>query len=561
MTGGNIGLFLTVVAVVTLASTARGARAAEPGPDWTLTGSAQREVSRDPASFWQCSAGEANALLVTPPGEGNVWRCMVEPGPTVERCGMWFAASQDLTSGLLLSLGTSEDAAGLQLSGPGGAVLWADRHAPWTFYTPCVLEAVTEEGRVRVQMFQWDAKTLLAQSEWVDLPKHTQGPGMGLHTKGGAARFYRWTRADEPLSPIVANSPTKLRLKSAGGSAWAVVDEGDWRWMHANREVLRQGAELERSSAIHTGYEAGEGVWRCRVRIEEDTGGAGLLIRTDATSEEGFLVWLGGEWGNGSLILYRRPLEALWSSAQGKWAFNTDYVLEGCIADGKVSGRLLEADGETVIAASPEVPLVDADKPFGYIGFMTYHGQARFWDFPWQEDAGEQRAAQAQQNLPGWNVIEGQWRTLKEPEGALEITAGPATALSNQVQGTRGRWRCQVTPSCETSSVSLLFQVSPDLKKGFECRLGKGAVLRELSGRTLWTGADFAWRAGVTYVLEGNVLTDRVAVRILDAQGAVRAESEETYVSDTNNTRLGVLGVRGDDKGTRFSSFSVESFE
>ena len=45
------------------------------------------------------------------------------------------------------------------------------------------------------------------------------------------------------------------------------------------------------------------------------------------------------------------------------------------------------------------------------------------------------------------------------------------------------------------------------------------------------------------YRLEGVVDTDRVQIRLLDATGKVMAESVERYVSDTNNERVGQLGV------------------
>ncbi len=101
--------------------------------------------------------------------------------------------------------------------------------------------------------------------------------------------------------------------------------------------------------------------------------------------------------------------------------------------------------------------------------------------------------------------------------------------------------------------------MSEDLQKGFECRLGEGVRLRSLDGRDLWTKGDVPWKAGVPYTLEGIVLTDRVSLRMLDASGAVLVQSEECYVSDTNNTRQGGLGFKLEGGAAHFSDWSVPS--
>ena len=62
-------------------------------------------------------------------------------------------------------------------------------------------------------------------------------------------------------------------------------------------------------------------------------------------------------------------------------------------------------------------------------------------------------------------------------------------------------------------------------------------------GKTLWQSGDVDLSAGVPYVLEGIVSTDRVRVRILDDAGGLLVESVDRYVSDANNRREGGIAL------------------
>jgi hypothetical protein len=556
---------LTCVALAYVAA----ADAQGPPAGWTVLGPGEWAVSRGTGTGMRQGNAEGVTSTVCPDlkGTGNVWRCMVEPAPGTEAAGFWFAASKDLAKGCLLTLGGNPDVGGVSLRDAAGNTLWEDLYAPWTYYTPYVLEAVAEAGRARVQMLALDKETLLAQSDWIETDATEAGPTntFALHTESGVARFYRWQRAETPLSAIVPDSPTKMRLVNDAADAWVIVGGGDWRWTSAEKRAIQQRAKVERTTAINTALGGSEGTWRCRVRPDEGTCGAGMLFNVDRQLQRGFFAWLGGTFGDGGLMLYRMPLDALWSSPQGKWHWDTEYVLEGTIADGNVSVRMLAADGKTIIAESPAMPLTEEERGRpGFVGFQTWHGTAQYWDFSDQTRAVAAVSAEetkASALGPDWSVTAGDWEWTDDTKQAVRQTAasGEATVLNNAVQGDRAVFRCQVMPGDGVEAVGVLFQMSPDLKEGFACRLGKGVQLNAMDGRTLWRKDDFAWSAGKPYIVEGIVVTDRVSIRVLDEKDAVLVQSDMCYVTDANNTRQGVLGFRTENGTAEFTEWSVKA--
>jgi hypothetical protein len=370
-------LLQVVIAVVSLAA---------PGQpldsSWQIEGVGDwRVIGQRPDVVWQGNpASETGAITRLLDGPGNVWRCFVEPAPLAKAAGIWFGGTPDLEGGFLLTLGSG----GAVLYDAEDRVLWQDAYALCQAYTPCVLEGIVEPGRVRVQMFAADRATLLAQSDWIETAATAPAAlqAFGLYTNGAVARFYRWERAVEPLSPLVPDSPTKMRLVNDAQSPWTIVGNGDWRWTSPEKTAIRQGARVERSSAIDRRTESASGTWRCRVKVDEGAGGAGLLFGIDEKPERGFSAWLGGTFGDGALMLYRFPGQALWSGPQGQWHYGVEYVIEATIAEGNVSARLLAADGATVIAESPACPLEEAEKDrTGFIGYQTWKGTAEFRDF------------------------------------------------------------------------------------------------------------------------------------------------------------------------------------
>mgnify|MGYP002682702911 CR=1 FL=1 len=67
-------------------------------------------------------------------------------------------------------------------------------------------------------------------------------------------------------------------------------------------------------------------------------GGAGLLFQVNDDLSKGFNAWLGGTFGAGSLMLYRQPMQALWSSPPDSWHYDEDLLIRAQTrADGKQS--------------------------------------------------------------------------------------------------------------------------------------------------------------------------------------------------------------------------------
>ncbi|MBI2301058.1 MAG: hypothetical protein HYU66_19275 [Armatimonadetes bacterium] len=497
---------------------------------------------------WHRSAKPPWEIAARLNGAGPCVRCLVEPAPGAEAAGFAFG-------GLRLTLGGAPGQGGFALHDAAGKLLWSDAFVDWTPYTPYVLEAVTERARTRVQMLAWDGTTLLSQSEW--LAAKPDGDAFALVARGGPARFYRWERAAQPLSPLVADAPNKLRLIQSADSDWRVVGPANWTWTTRDRNVLRQAAIVERSTALNRSLGGTGGTWRCRVKVAPGAGGAGLILSGDDQVQSGFIAWLGGVHGAGGLMLYRLPLDALWSAPQDQWHFDTEYQLELTIAGGKVSCRQLAEDGATVIAASPAFDLKAEERDTTRaLGFMTWLGRAEFRAFSEQTAAAAPTTLAASPLGADWTVLAGTWKPL--PNGVEQTGTETATALCGRLRGSQAVWRCDATPGVGCRAVALVFQADPKLAAGFLCRLGTDVRLEGLDGRVLWRKDGVALVAGKRYRLEGHVETDRVRIRVLDEAGAPLAESSACFISDTNNDRVGVLGVRSEGGPARFEALGVE---
>jgi hypothetical protein len=483
-------------------------------------------------------------MSVPLPGDGS-WRCIVEPGPFGG--GMALAAD-----GLTLELADA-DGGTLRLVGPDKQELWRDMGVGWSPYEPLWLEVVRDEQRIRVQMLLADGKSLVAMSPWFPSPKGLKSTAeLRLSTLANTARFTLWQRVAKPLAEYTPNNPSALRVPQAGDSSWLVVGGGAWRWQSIEKKQLQQTRKIERTSLIRNTKLPAEGTYRSRIRLDKGTCGGGMLIHTDAEAKSGYLIWCGGTYGNGSLMLYRLPLKSLWSSPQGKWRWDTDYVLEATIADGKIQARMLAADGKTAMATSNAITLLPEEQGRqGFIAYQTWRGTGSFWPDA-SAVAGTVESAPVATGLGGgWTATSGDWQLAK---GTLRCTSDEGMALCDQVRGARGVFHCEVTAEGATG-VSLLFQRSPEA--GFECRLdGKGVTLADAKGKTMWSDPKVPLAKGASYQLEGVVDTDRVMVRVLDAAGKVLVQSVERYVSDTNNDRVGVLGVSCTGGPAVFSGWS-----
>jgi hypothetical protein len=351
---------------------------ASQSKDWKLKGNGDWKAGS--YSMHQ-KAGDVTgeALFLRTPNTGRCWRVIIELSPGADEAGLRFAASGDGKSGYLLTLGKN----GFVLQDTEGKNIWEDSLVPWSHYVSYVLEAVLENNRVRVQMLSSDGFVLISQSDWIKIDTKFTGNLLGLYCCQAVARFYYWERVEKPTYLVVPNAPNKLRLVQQRESDWTVVGPGNWQWTNVDKKVLRQSRKIERSSAIRRIALKPEGTWRCLVKVDPKTGGAGMLLQTNGKASEGFLVWLGGKPGAGALMLYRQDKrKSLWSSGQGKWRYGIEYMLEGTIRDGKVSVRLLESAGRVVIASSPAFDLLpEEENAVGFLGFQTWKGTAQFQKF------------------------------------------------------------------------------------------------------------------------------------------------------------------------------------
>lgn len=160
----------------------------------------------------------ADLLRHVADSEGSCYRTWVEMTPSAYRAGMWIGRSENPADWLLLVLDGQYEGRGFALLDSAGSVLWEDPWVEWVSYTPYLLEAVCEPGRVRVQLFGWEGPELLSQSDWIEIPAHDSSQRyFGFHTDRAIARFQGWEIAAEPMSPVVPDAPNRLRLVNDAG--------------------------------------------------------------------------------------------------------------------------------------------------------------------------------------------------------------------------------------------------------------------------------------------------------------------------------------------------------
>jgi len=498
----------------------------------------------------------ASGRVVSPDVKGLVgsWRCMVEVGPKTKGAGIVVLGDQAGRGGLECLMGGMGEMRGFMIRTAAGKVLWQDPWAPWMEYEPCVVEVVVERGRVRVQLLHFDGKTLISQSEWLAVDaKLTARPGlMGLMTEKGIGRFWGWQIAEAPLAEVTPDAPNKRRI--VPGNQWAIVGPMTWQWKTGAKKRVRQSATVDRAWLFNKQIRGKHQRWSCRVKVEPPSGGAGMIFQADGTSNSGLLCWLGGRYGDGCLMLYDRAKGyrgTIWCGPQGKWKYNTEYVLVGETRPGQARVQMLAADGKTVISESPwkkyDPAVTDRE---GMIGFHTWKASSEFWAFSTGTQAAaatdKPKAAPQPSGLKAgltWKEVGGKKRlvhTGKEPH----VWENPSLA------GIHGLWRTRLIPR-GPGRFELCFQLSDRGAKGFAARLkatadGKGRLeLIEMPGKVLWYSGPVALKIGTTYLLEGMTITDRVRARLYTGDGKkILADSDQNYVSDAHNRRKGHLGVR-----------------
>ena len=551
MSKPTVGLSVLLLAALTACAAADlNARWIPVTGDWRWT----REVI--PMIRQGSEIGTHVAFCEEVAGAHGAWRATVQPALGANEVGVWIQGGQELETGFLLTLGGNPGLGGFVLRSHDGKALWEDRYAPWNVYQPYVLEGVIQSGKVRAQVFDWDGKTLISQSPWIDVPKDaTDSAGIiGLYTRDGIARFWGWERAEEPLSPIVEDAPNKRRLVRDENPVWAIIGPGNWMWTTTARLRLRQYAVIERSSAINRELHGALREWECRLKVDPGAGGAGMLFQVNDQATEGFIAWLGGKFGAGSLMLYRLPTECLWSGKQDNWHYDTEYLLRGETREGEVRAQLLQADGETIIQQTPWVKVSEEEAAReGFMGLMTWRGTAEFWGFSETTTATTQAVGstplpgRSPQLGPSWTTSgDGAWGWADDDRTRVRQSADAdqAIALNTSITGAMGTWRCHIRVPEGTRAAGLVFQADSNLKEGFAGLLTTdGFRLETLGGRTLWADTRAGWSRGTEYILLGEVMTDRVAMRVLEADAkTLVSECPAVYISEKNNHRTGGLG-------------------
>ena len=497
--------------------------------------------------------GEAAAVNRDVLGRHGAFRCTVSPSAGAEVAGIWFAAGSKFDTGFRCELGGTPGVGGFALRGATGQVLWEDKWAPWEPYGAYILEGIIETGRVRAQLIQYDRKTLISQSEWVQAhaPATARSGHLGAYTTNGIARFWGAEFSDTPLCPVTDDAPNKRRLAQGEGTEWRVHGTGNWMYTDNTRTRIRQYANTERAWAVCTGISGVDRVWQTSVHTHKGTGGAGMLVKVDEDSKSGFNCWLGGTHGAGGLMVYRNAGpggrgEALWSSPQDRWHWDEDLVIRAETKGRKLRARLFQADGQTLIVESPWLEMTHEEATReGYMAFHTWKGSVEFWGFSEGAAPGEATVAQESKLGAGWSELSGAWKwSPNRGRQLVQTAAGEATCLETQTTGAKGTWRCDALWPEGTEGVGLLSQANADLTEGFRVLLTEGHVsLTDLAQPETprWQADSAELKPGSRYTLEGLVQTDRIVVRVLRGEQLL-AESPAAYVSDTNNERQGCIG-------------------
>jgi len=259
----------------------------------------------------------------------------------------------------------------------GDRILWRKVGLGLVPYAGYLLRVQTTGKQVQAELFDGTGSRSLAVSPKLQAPAWAEKPYWGLIASGGPGRFRcaRWEKGTGP------NAAGALDLRLGGGTEkirWHVAGSGSWQWSDKEHNFLKQLSTVPRTAAVQLVKQPLRGTWRTTLRILPGGRAAGMAVHTDGEGRGGVGLYLGGTWGNGSLVLSSGG-KVMWSSPEGKWRYNDTYVLELDIQRGFAQGRLLTEGEERIIAESPGVP-VRGLKP-GYFALFSLQSRCLFSDF------------------------------------------------------------------------------------------------------------------------------------------------------------------------------------
>jgi len=351
-----------------------------PNPEWALFGTgnwawtdATRTRIRQSAMAERAWAADKGSRALR-----NTWQTWVRVSPGAGGAGIAFPTDDNANGGMMAWLGGTFGAGGLMLytnSGPTGTgeALWSSPQDMWHYDEDLLIRAEAKGTEVRIQLLAADGATVITESPWVNVPADKIGHEgiLAFHTWKGNAEFWGFREA-------AGGAQQAGTTPSALGGKW-LESGGAWAWANDDHSALAQGEAIASASCVNAEVEAARATWHCRVKVADAAGGAGLLAQVSQPLDLGFACLL----LPGRAEMYDLGQKrALWTSDQLAWSPGTEYVIQAVVQTDRVRMRVLAADGQTVLAESPDVYIRDTNNDrIGHLGFTCRGSAADFSDW------------------------------------------------------------------------------------------------------------------------------------------------------------------------------------
>lgn len=351
-----------------------------PNPEWALFGTgnwawtdASRTRIRQSAMAERAWAADKASRATR-----SQWQTWVRVSPGAGGAGIAFPTDGGANGGMMAWLGGNFGAGCLMLytnSGPTGIgeALWSSPQDMWHYDEDLLIRAEAKDTQVRIQLIAADGTTVITESPWVAVPADRIGHEgiMAFHTWKGNAEFWGFREEAGAAGPA---GPTA----SALGEGWLQAG-GAWEWANDARSALKQSGADEASSCVNTTIRAARATWQCRVKIAGADGGAGLLAQVSPVLDQGFACLILP--GKAEMVDFGQK-RSLWTADGLRWEAGAEYIVQAVVQTDRVRMRVVAADGQTVIAESPDVYIPDTNNDrIGHLGFTCRGGAAEFSDW------------------------------------------------------------------------------------------------------------------------------------------------------------------------------------